>query len=207
MKQVIFQTTTLSVVESSDHVFILSSKDVAIGYGISTSTLRSNQNNNQDELIEGKHFIIDRSYKNTPKTMWTKIGVITLGFFIKSEKAKAFRKWAANYVLEGSEPDNDLKEIILAQNAQIAKLTIELNKKPKRLPPPPLDDTLRQTLVKVHDGYHRILTSCSPIDMMKELSAMTCLFQCIASGKNDGKNLNTCTKSGHTCWNRPKLLS
>lgn len=131
MKQVIFNATPLLVVESSDHVFLLSSKDVANGYGVSESLLRSHRTNQSDELIEGKHFIIDRSYRNTPKTYWTKLGVITLGFFIKSERAKEFRKWAANYVLNGHETDNSFKETIMCQNEQIAQLTLELNSKQK----------------------------------------------------------------------------
>ncbi len=124
MKQVTFHLTTLSVVESTDHVFLLSSKDVAKGYGVSDSVLRSHRQNQSDELIEGKHFIIDRSYKNTPKTMWTKRGIVRLGFFIKSEKAKAFRDWAEDYITVPHANTNELEElkkIILAQNAIIAQ--------------------------------------------------------------------------------------
>ena len=100
MKQVTFQQATISVVESTDHIFILSSKDVALGYGVSDSVLRSHRQNQSDELIEGKHYIIDRSYKNTPKTYWTKRGIVRLGFFIKSQQAKEFRDWAEDYVVD-----------------------------------------------------------------------------------------------------------
>lgn len=127
MKQVTFQGNTISVVESSDHIFLLSSKDVASGYGVSESVLRSNKQNHSDELIEGKHFIIDRSYKNTPKTMWTKRGIVRLGFFIKSERAKQFRDWAEDYAIDGQNADNDLKQIIMRQNEQIAQLSLELD--------------------------------------------------------------------------------
>lgn len=103
MQSVTFNTTSLQVVESTDHTFLLSSKDVANGYGISESVLRSHKNNQSDELIEGTHFIMTRTSNNASKTMWTKLGVVTLGFFIKSEQAKEFRKWASNYVIDGAE--------------------------------------------------------------------------------------------------------
>lgn len=51
-----------------------------------------------DELEEGKHFIEgvtdSHSSTNQKKTMWTKRGVIRLGFFIKTPMAKEFRDWA-----------------------------------------------------------------------------------------------------------------
>ena len=221
MSIVVFEEITLSVIESSDHGSLLSSKDTALGYGCSEATIRNNLKNHKDELIEGKHFIIDRSYKNTPKTMWTLEGVYMLGFFIKSEQAKTFRMYVSKLLTElrngnatviGQEQYTLLKETVIQQNAQIAQLTIELKSKPKRLPPPSIDNTLKQTLIKVHDGYHRILITCSPIDMIKELSGMTCLFQLIGSTLGDGKNLNTQTKAGHAYWGdinkiqRPKLL-
>lgn len=103
MQSVTFNATSLQVVESTDHTFLLSSKDVANGYGISESVLRSHKINQSDELIEGTHFIMTRTSNNASKTMWTKLGVVTLGFFIKSEQAKEFRKWASNYVIDGAE--------------------------------------------------------------------------------------------------------
>jgi len=105
MFQVTFKDIKLHVVGHSDHIFLLSSKDVALGYGVSEHTIRSHRKDQSDELIEGKHFIIDRSYKNTPKTYWTKRGIVRLGFFIKSQQAKAFRDWAEDYVVEEKKAD------------------------------------------------------------------------------------------------------
>lgn len=128
MQHITFQNIELHVVESTEHTFLLSSRDVAAGYGVTESVIRSHKTNQSDELIAGKHFIMTRTANNAAKIMWTKLGVITLGFFIKSEKAKEFRKWAANYVLHGHESaDNDLKQIIMRQNEQIAQLTRELD--------------------------------------------------------------------------------
>lgn len=121
MKQVTFQSSTISVVESSDHIFLMSSKDVANGYGVSESVLRSHRTNQSDELIEGKHFIIDRSYRNTPKTYWTKRGVVRLGNYIKSEQGKKFRDWAEDYIIDGQMSNAEYQRIIMLQNEQIAQ--------------------------------------------------------------------------------------
>lgn len=196
-----FQPISLNVVESTEHTFLMSSKDVAAGYEIHEKTLRDHKVRQSDELIEGTHFIMTRNDNNAKKTMWTKLGVVTLGFFIKSEKAKVFRKWAANYVLNGHEQaDNDLKQIIMRQNETIAQLTMELSSRSKRLPAKPTDENLKRVLIRVHDGYHRILTTCSPLDMIDELRRMTNLFQCIGSIKKNGNNLNTDTIAGHLYW-------
>ena len=97
--QIKFEDVELHPVVNPQFDFLLTNKEVAKGYGISESTLRSNKNNHSDELVEGKHYIIDRSYRNTPKVMWTKRGIIRLGFFIKSERAKKFRDFIEDLTL------------------------------------------------------------------------------------------------------------
>lgn len=133
MSLVIFNEHEIELIENESHVFLMDSKNVSSGFGCSVDSINHAKKRQSDELIEGKHFIIDRSYKNTPKTFWTKRGIVRLGFFIKSEKAKAFRDWAEDYVIDGQNADNDLKQIIMRQNEQIAQLTLELNSKPKRI--------------------------------------------------------------------------
>lgn len=200
MQSITFQSKSLKVVGSIEHTFLMATKDVAYGYGVTEKTIRDHKLRQSDELIEGKHFIVDYSYNNTPKTYWTKRGIVRLGFFIKSEQAKQFRDWAEDYAIDGQNSDNDLKQIIMQQNEQIAQLTRELGSKPKRLPAQPTDENLKRVLIRVHDGYHRILTTCSPLDMIDELRRMTNLFQCIGSIKNNGNNLNTDTVAGHLYW-------
>lgn len=97
----------LKAVESDEHEFLMSSHDVAQGYGISTSALRSSKNNHKDELIEGKHFIssvqnLDAGNLQQTRTFWTKKGIVRLGFFIKSQEAKMFRDWAEDYIINGN---------------------------------------------------------------------------------------------------------
>lgn len=175
MKHVTFQSISLSVVESTEHVFMLSSKDVAVGYGVSENTIRSHRKDRSDELIEGKHFIIDRSYRNTPKTYWTKRGIIRLGFFIKSERAKAFRDWAEDYVIDAQMPNSEYQRIIMLQNEQIVQMDQEISR-------------LKGILIKLHDGFHA------------QLEKATNIFQLIGSTKKDGGNLNTETIAGHKYW-------
>lgn len=97
----------LKAVESDEHEFLMSSHDVAQGYGISASTLKMHKSRHDDELIEGKHFIStvtnsDSRNLQQKRTMWTKKGIVRLGFFIKSQEAKRFRDWAEDYIVNGS---------------------------------------------------------------------------------------------------------
>ncbi len=96
---VTFEEITLHPAPHPEHDFLLDSKEVARGYGVSESTLRSHFSNNTDEFVEDKHFIIDKSYRNTPKRFWTKRGIVRLGFFIRSERAKRFRDWAEDLIV------------------------------------------------------------------------------------------------------------
>lgn len=92
--------------------FLMDTKTVADGYGVSPSTIKSNKSHHLDELIEGKHYVYGKAVQNldTPSNfqphtlLWTKAGVIRLGFFIKSERAKIFRDWAENVVLKITAP-------------------------------------------------------------------------------------------------------
>ena len=96
--------------------FLMDNKTVARGYGVADSTIKSNKSNHSDELIEGKHFVYGSAVQNLDgrsdirpnMIFWTKAGVIRLGFFIKSERAKAFRDWAEKIVLEVTAPPANL---------------------------------------------------------------------------------------------------
>ncbi len=98
-----FDSTKLTLYTSQDFEWLISTKDVAFGYGVSMENIRSQKANHSDELIEGKHFIsnftIFDGKQNRSTTVWTKRGVIRLGFFIKSERAKKFRDWAEDLVI------------------------------------------------------------------------------------------------------------
>jgi len=96
MKIVKFEGIELHIDESNT----LSTKEVAQGYGISPSVVRTHKSLHSDELIENVHYIVKRDDKNRVVIRWTLEGVHMLGFFIKSERAKEFRKFTAKLLTE-----------------------------------------------------------------------------------------------------------
>ena len=72
-----------------EHEWLLSTKDVAEGYGLTRSGLSKAISRYEDELDEGRHYInvTDSQVGGRPSIMWTKRGVVRLGFFIKSPMA------------------------------------------------------------------------------------------------------------------------
>jgi phage antirepressor YoqD-like protein len=96
----------LQVRPDMEHEYVLPSKDVATGYGCSVSVIRDHKSNHGDELLEGKHWISVDNPDGNPRagiphkeTYWTKRGIIRLGFFIRSERAKAFRDAAEDLII------------------------------------------------------------------------------------------------------------
>ncbi len=55
--QITFNDTSLNLVEDSNHEFLLSNKEVALGYGITAVTLSRHKTEHSDELLENKHWI------------------------------------------------------------------------------------------------------------------------------------------------------
>lgn len=97
---------TVSIIPNSAHQFLMTTREVAKGYGVSPETIQGHRHYNTDELKEGVHFIrgfeIQSTLFNAQPTQlyWTKAGVIRLGFFVKSERGIAFRDWAEKVILE-----------------------------------------------------------------------------------------------------------
>lgn len=100
----------VAVLQHQAHEFVMPVKDVALGYGVSTGNIRNQMFRNQDEFIEGKHYVKGVCFSNTLPNVqphavyWTKAGIVRLGFFIKSERAKMFRDWAENVILQALSP-------------------------------------------------------------------------------------------------------
>jgi len=96
--------------------FLMDTETVANGYGVSPNAIRSHKSRYSEDFKESVHFArasavaICNSDPEVPhnKLFWTKTGVIRLGFFIKSERAKAFRDWAEKIVLEIAAPPINL---------------------------------------------------------------------------------------------------
>jgi hypothetical protein len=84
----------LQVQPDVEHEYVLTTEQVAEGYGITSQAVRMQKQRNADELAEGKHWVVticDTPGGQQEMTMWTKRGIIRLGFFIRSERAKMFR--------------------------------------------------------------------------------------------------------------------
>ncbi|OEX04087.1 antirepressor [Campylobacter jejuni] len=77
--------------------------EVAYNYAVDNTTIMSHKNYHADELIENIHYFYD--YEQTKGgrqrvIKWTLEGVYMLGFFIKSPKAKEYRKKVAKLLRE-----------------------------------------------------------------------------------------------------------
>ena len=130
--------------------YLVTTREVARGYGVGESIILKHRQRHSDELTEGKHFIITNGADklsgpskgvtncdarhaglkrgNDTIILWTKRGVIRLGFFIRSERAKRFRDAAEDLILrdvEAPAPASDLSTALshlahaLAQQAEL----------------------------------------------------------------------------------------
>jgi hypothetical protein len=98
---------TVQIIPNSKHEFLMDTETVAKGYGVSRETIISHKSNHKDELNAHLHWLTPaienfNSDMQIPhnKVFWTKAGIIRLGFFIKSDRAIAFRNWAEKVILE-----------------------------------------------------------------------------------------------------------
>jgi hypothetical protein len=79
----------------------METKLVAEGYGVVESNIRKHKMTKKDELLLGKHYItVTNSNGGEDLIFWTKRGVIRLGFFIKSARAKLFRDWSEDLIVK-----------------------------------------------------------------------------------------------------------
>ncbi|EKF1357425.1 hypothetical protein OX509_001729 [Campylobacter coli] len=77
--------------------------EVAISYKTSKQNINSTKNYHADELIENIHYFYDYEQTKSGRQRvikWTLEGVYMLGFFIKSPKAKEYRKKVAKLLRE-----------------------------------------------------------------------------------------------------------
>ncbi|EOI6333895.1 hypothetical protein ACMU9A_001049 [Campylobacter jejuni] len=77
--------------------------EVAYNYAVDNTTIMSHKNLHSDELIENIHYFYDFEQTKGGRQRvikWTLEGVYMLGFFIKSPKAKEYRKKVAKLLRE-----------------------------------------------------------------------------------------------------------
>lgn len=107
-KEIKMQVTAelaVNVIPNQNYDYVMTTKEVAHGYGVSPQNIREHQRVN-DDFVEGKHFVKGISFSDTlgknaqpHQIFWTKRGIVRLGFFIKSEQAKLFRDWAEDLII------------------------------------------------------------------------------------------------------------
>lgn len=99
---------SVAVLPNLTHEFLMTTKEVAQGYGTSKYAIYKAFQRNSSEMIEGKHFIKGVDILSTPNLqgivqpnsiLFTKRGIVRLGFFIKSQRAKLFRDWAEDLII------------------------------------------------------------------------------------------------------------
>jgi len=106
MSNITFNNVELHLQEHSQHEFLLSNKEVSLGYGVVAKTINDHRSNHKDELLENKHWIrlsVQTKGGKQKVIHWTKKGIVRLGFFIKSENAKKFRDWAEDYIVNAQQ--------------------------------------------------------------------------------------------------------
>jgi len=109
MKLITFEDKQLQLQEDPSFEFLLQNKDVAKGYDVSIVTLSRHLKLHSDELIEGKHYLrLDTQTNGGVQKVihWTKRGIIRLGFFIKSKRAKKFRDFIEDLTLNRLDEPN-----------------------------------------------------------------------------------------------------
>ncbi len=106
---------TVNVLPYEQYEYLMTTKEVAFGYGTSKYAVFKALQRNNSEFVESKHLIRGVDILSTlqkrgsiqPNSfLWTKRGIVRLGFFIKSERAKLFRDWAEELIIKVDEQRN-----------------------------------------------------------------------------------------------------
>jgi Prophage antirepressor len=182
-----FQDINLEVVPDKSHEWLLDSAMVADGYGITESALRKQKGRNAEDLIEGKHWVgqnVPTSSGVQNKTFWTKKGVIRLGFFVKSEKAKQFRDWAEDLILKGLERPVDKMESL----AQHTKRDVQVQNS-KGVNSYLFQNWDRETLIEYNRRNCQLVSGYLPSDLKRIGKANGLKSTQYSSGKEVLRNL------------------
>lgn len=112
LPMIVTEGVTVNVMPNEAHEYLMTSKEIAHGYGTSDYIIRKTKERHEFELTEGKHYIKGVTLSHTlvkgvqiqPHAIfWTKRGIVRLGFFIKSERARLFRDWAEELIINVTE--------------------------------------------------------------------------------------------------------
>jgi hypothetical protein len=120
MSNITVGNDTIPVRPDEVHEFVIETALVAKGYGVSKNVIELHKSRRASELVEGKHWVLSK--RQTPggeqnQIFWTKRGIIRLGFFIKSGRAKLFRDAAEDLVINATRAP---KMLTYAESLQLA---------------------------------------------------------------------------------------
>lgn len=106
MSLTVTEGVTVSIIPNQEHEFLIDTKQVAMGYGVSDYAVRKAFLRKSSELREGKHYVKGGTFcpplpnSQPNQVFWTKRGVVRLGFFITSQRAQIFRDLAEDLIIE-----------------------------------------------------------------------------------------------------------
>lgn len=125
------KNVSISLMPDKRHEYLMSTNEVALGYGVKPETIRSHKNNHKAEILENVHFTSVENFNAGRKTCsiyYTKLGVIKMGFFVKSNRAVAFREWASKVILQEMDQTQSTSKIKLPKStpAKHIRITKEL---------------------------------------------------------------------------------
>lgn len=114
------------IIHNTNFKEVYTTNEVAKNYQVTENTVRDHLSNHNDEFIENIHYFYDLNHLNKKRLNWTLEGVYMLGFFIKSEQAKIYRKKVAEFLRLCDEARqkkfNEARATITEQTDKIANL-------------------------------------------------------------------------------------
>lgn len=115
------------IIHNTNFKEVYTTNEVAKNYQVTENTVRDHLNNHDDEFIENTHYFYTINPRFKTKILnWTLEGVYMLGFFIKSEQAKNYRKKVAEFLRLCDEARqkkfNEARATITEQMDEIANL-------------------------------------------------------------------------------------
>lgn len=129
----------LPVTPDQEHEWTMSTEKVAIAYNVSVHAIQKQKERHSDDLVEGTHFtrqtVCLSGGLQRVTTNWTKLGMTTLGFFIRSERARRVRLAAATLFVMASEgklapttavADTSRIEAVIAEMAKMVHRSLDV---------------------------------------------------------------------------------
>lgn len=106
---------SVRVFQDKNYDFLMTTTEVANGYGVTPNSLRKTKSAHVADLAEGYHYLRDegvskRHSLDSQSILWTKAGIVRLGFFIKSGNAKIFRDWAEKVILDKLDQTDSVRD-------------------------------------------------------------------------------------------------